>query len=255
MANAFKGLLAGAVVGAIAWSFREYQKGQEAQAQAVFIPASTSQPSTPSVGKSLLSSFLGNLLDTVPDSVQDAAQAVGVSPNNSSSVPSSSGTTAPPSGSARDIGPDGVDFAAYERKYGLPKGYLRTTAKIESSLNPAAQNPHSSAGGLFQFIDATARDYGLANRFDAAQATDAASRLARDNARTLKSVLGRDPTGGELYLAHQQGGGGARKLLRDRGARAVDVVGLQQVKLNGGTETMTAGQFADLWIGKLRRYS
>jgi muramidase (phage lysozyme) len=90
MANAFKGLLAGAVVGAIAWSFREYQKGQDAQAQAVFIPASTPQPSTPSVGKSLLSSFLGNLLDTVPDSVQDAAQAVGVTSYSPSPVYSNS---------------------------------------------------------------------------------------------------------------------------------------------------------------------
>jgi soluble lytic murein transglycosylase-like protein len=33
--------------------------------------------------------------------------------------------------------------------------YLLTTAQIESRLNPAAQAPTSSAGGLYQFIDQT----------------------------------------------------------------------------------------------------
>lgn len=152
-----------------------------------------------------------------------------------------------------DFGPDGVDFAAYEAQYNLPRGYLRRTAEIESSMNPNAQNPRSSAGGLFQFINATAADYGLRNRFNAREATDAASRLARDNANRLRPVLGRDPTGGELYLAHQQGGGGAANLLRNRNARAVDVVGSAQVRLNGGDDNMTAGQFADLWINKFNR--
>lgn len=153
----------------------------------------------------------------------------------------------------QDIGPGGVNFAEYEQKYDLPKGYLRRTAQIESAMNPNAKNPNSSAGGLFQFIDSTARTYGLSNKYDPKQATDAASRLARDNSNTLRPVLSRNPTGAELYLAHQQGGGGAKKLLRNRNARAVDVVGYQQVKLNGGNSNMTAGQFADLWINKFNR--
>lgn len=152
-----------------------------------------------------------------------------------------------------DMGPGGVDFAEYEARYNLPRGYLRRTAEIESSMNPNAQNPRSSAGGLFQFINATAADYGVRNRFDPVEATDAAARLARDNANRLRPVLGREPTGGELYLAHQQGGAGAVRLLRNRNARAVDVVGRQQVRLNGGDDNMTAGQFADLWINKWNR--
>lgn len=161
-----------------------------------------------------------------------------------------------PSTGGEDIGPNGADFGATERKYGLPNGFMRTMAHIESSMNPAAKNPRSSAGGLFQFIDSTARRYGLYgnDRFDAQKATDAAGRLARDNARILKPTIGRSPTGGELYLAHQQGGAGARKLLRDRNANAVSVVGSAQVKLNGGNESMTAGQFADLWINKYKRF-
>lgn len=169
------------------------------------------------------------------------------------STPAPSLPASGPQGRPSGTGPGGVDFDAHERQYRLPTGYLRRTAEIESSLNPNAQNPRSSAGGLFQFINATARDYGLSNRFDPHQATDAASRLARDNANILRPVLGREPTAAELYLAHQQGGAGARRLLRDPNARAVDVVGQAAVNLNGGNSNMTAGEFAGLWINKFNR--
>lgn len=136
------------------------------------------------------------------------------------------------------------------QKYGVDAGALLKIAELESSFNPRAKNPSSSAGGLFQFIDGTARDYGLADRFDAGQASDAAARLLKDNAASLRKVLGRDPTAGELYLAHQQGAGGAAKLLRNPNARAVDVVGRDAVRLNGGREDMSAQEFANKWIAK-----
>jgi hypothetical protein len=145
------------------------------------------------------------------------------------------------------------DFAKFEQTYSLPPGYLARTAQIESGGNPSAKNPRSSAGGLFQFIDSTARQYGLVDRYDAGQATDAASRLASDNARQLRGALGREPTAAELYLAHQQGGTGARRLLANPTARASDVVGSDAVRLNGGTASMSAGDFAGLWINKFNR--
>lgn len=135
-------------------------------------------------------------------------------------------------------------------RYGVNPSALSVIADIESGYNPYAKNPRSSAGGLFQFIDATARDYGLDNRFDPIQASDAAARLARDNSQVLAGVLGRQPTAGELYLAHQQGAGGASKLLSNPNARAVDIVGADAVRLNGGNENMTAREFANLWINK-----
>lgn len=141
-------------------------------------------------------------------------------------------------------------FADLEGRYGLPNGYLDRTAYIESRHNPNAKNPNSSAGGLFQFIDSTANAYGLTNRYDPAAASDAAARLARDNAATLRKTLGREPTAAELYLAHQQGGGGASRLLANPSALASSIVGLDAVRLNGGKADMTAGQFAALWINK-----
>jgi hypothetical protein len=136
------------------------------------------------------------------------------------------------------------------QQYGLPAGYLERTAQIESGMNPNAKNPKSTAKGLFQFLDRTAQEYGLANPMDPNASTDAAARLAQKNMRALKAALGRDPTPGELYLAHQQGTQGAIRLLRNPNAPAMQVVGRQALMLNGGDPNMTAGQFASKWTGK-----
>lgn len=141
-------------------------------------------------------------------------------------------------------------FNTKEERFGLPQGYLTRTAQIESNFNPRAQNPNSSAGGLFQFIDATARQYGLEDRFDPVASTEAAARLAADNAEMLRRTLGREPSAAELYLAHQQGAGGAAQLLANPNVPAVSIVGRDAVRLNGGREDMTAGEFAGLWLNK-----
>lgn len=135
-------------------------------------------------------------------------------------------------------------------RHGVSPAALIRVAEIESGLNPSAQNPNSSAGGLFQFIDATARDYRLADRFDPFQAADAGARLMAANARGIRNALGRDASGAELYLAHQQGLGGAIRLLGRPNASAVDVVGRDAVRLNAGADGMTAGEFASLWLSK-----
>lgn len=144
----------------------------------------------------------------------------------------------------------GLDFSTLEAENGLPQGYLERTAYIESKGDPNAKNPSSSAGGLFQFIDSTAKAYGVKNKFDPVQATDGAVDVAVDNMRILTKALGRKPTAAELYLAHQQGGTGAKRLLVDPTAKAVDIVGIDAVRLNGGDENMTAGEFANLWLNK-----
>lgn len=136
-------------------------------------------------------------------------------------------------------------------RYGVDPQALATIARIESGLDPTARNPNSSASGLFQFVNRTGQQYGLQDPFDPVQSSDAAARLTRDNAAQLRRTLGREPTPGELYLAHQQGATGAARLLSNPNARAVDVVGEQQVILNGGNPNMTAGEFANLWMNKM----
>lgn len=137
-----------------------------------------------------------------------------------------------------------------------PETMLRI-AQLESSMNPAARNETSSAGGLFQFTDSTASQYGLHGdlRFDPWQASLAASRLARDNIAILRRGLGRDPEPWEVYLAHQQGAGGALRLLREPDSNAVRSLGRDHVMLNltpsmrarFDPETMTLGDFASSW--------
>lgn len=143
------------------------------------------------------------------------------------------------------------DFSKIEQTYGLPAGYLSQVAQIESRGNPNAQNPKSSAGGMFQFIDSTAKQYGLTDKTDPYASADAAARLAADNKAILTKALGREPTAGELYLAHQQGGGGAAALLSNPNAPAASIVGNAAINLNGGNASMTAGDFANQWTSKI----
>ncbi|RWN47183.1 MAG: lytic transglycosylase domain-containing protein [Mesorhizobium sp.] len=141
-----------------------------------------------------------------------------------------------------------IDEAAAET--GEDATTLRTIAQIESGGNPRAKNPSSTAGGLFQQLDANARQYGVGNKFNAKESALGAAKFMRDNRKYLRAQLGREPTPGELYLAHQQGPGGAAALLKNPDKSAVSIVGAPSVRLNGGQPGMTAGQFAKLWINK-----
>lgn len=162
--------------------------------------------------------------------------------------------------SQSNIGEDlGIDFAAYEAEAGLPSGFLERTAYIESRGDVNAVSP-TGATGLFQFTKGTAKDMGLTDRNDPVASTEATVRLALRNQKGLEKVLGRKPTGAELYLAHQQGLGGASALLRDTNANVVEALlpaykgnrerAEQAVKVNGGKITMTAGEFANIWLTK-----
>ncbi|NJM26929.1 MAG: lytic transglycosylase domain-containing protein [Bacteroidia bacterium] len=75
-------------------------------------------------------------------------------------------------------------FEKYLTKYGLPNE-LKYLSIIESGLNPRAVS-RARAVGLWQFMSATGRYYGLHNdwyiddRMDPEKATDAACRYLRD---------------------------------------------------------------------------
>jgi len=137
-----------------------------------------------------------------------------------------------------------------EQQYNLPEGYLARTRQIESRNGQNTYNPKSGAAGDFQFIPSTAKAYGLSDPYDFHQSADAAGRFARDNANVLRNRLGRDPSAGELYLAHQQGAGGASKLLANPDAPAGQLLGTKAVAWNGGDPNAPASQFAAKWLAK-----
>jgi hypothetical protein len=134
---------------------------------------------------------------------------------------------------------------------GISFDYLMKTAYRESALNPKAAASTSSARGLFQFIDTTwlqtvkedGPSFGLqaqANQIERTAnghyfvrdpqvraqilklrenpevASNMAAAFSRRNATAIQGVLGREPTSGELYIAHFLGANGAKRFLSMR---------------------------------------
>lgn len=130
---------------------------------------------------------------------------------------------------------------------GVDFKYLLAQARLESSLDPQARAPTSSAAGLYQFIgstwletldrhgdrhglgwagDAIANNGGgaaitdpamrsqiMSLRYDPDASSVMAAELAKDNQEALRGTLGREPDNAELYLAHFMGQDGALRFL------------------------------------------
>lgn len=137
---------------------------------------------------------------------------------------------------------------------------LLATGKIESNFDPGARN--GSSRGLYQFQPATFASVGGQDINDPGQQADAAAKLWASNRQALSQTLGRAPTDSDLYLAHQQGAGGASALIRaPAGQNAIQAlvqagiyknpaVARRAIMNNGGTRQTTAGQFVQGWADK-----
>lgn len=131
---------------------------------------------------------------------------------------------------------------------GADFGFLMRTAARESGYNPGARASSSSAAGLFQFVEQTwlgalkrhgakhgyggyadliqqssdgrlsvpgaeARKAVLSLRLDPRAASLMAGELAGENSAYLKGRVGREPTAGELYIAHFLGAKGSADMI------------------------------------------
>lgn len=102
-------------------------------------------------------------------------------------------------------------------------GALQAIKQAESAGNPNAKNPNSTASGPYQFVNKTWQDmvskYGkqtgitLADKANPQAQEIMANYLLNDNAKALQASLGRQPTTGELYMAHVLGADGAKDLI------------------------------------------
>ncbi|MTH99402.1 transglycosylase SLT domain-containing protein [Roseibium sp. RKSG952] len=148
--------------------------------------------------------------------------------------------------------------------------YLVKTALRESSFDPAAKARTSSATGLFQFIESTWLEtmkeagprHGLDRYSDAIERTSSgryhvsdpamrqeilelrqdpeiaslmAGALTQKNADHLRTRLGREPSDGELYMAHFLGATGASRLIEAANANGqmrADVIFGKQAEAN-----------------------
>jgi hypothetical protein len=132
---------------------------------------------------------------------------------------------------------------------GVDFDFLVRTARRESSFNPSAKAPTSSAAGLFQFVEqswlATVKQHGARHglgryaemisrgadgryrvsgdaqtrrsvlnlRYDAQASSLMAGEMAADNAAYLRGRTGREPSAGDLYAAHFLGPAGSARLI------------------------------------------
>lgn len=143
-----------------------------------------------------------------------------------------------------------------------PAGAVRLV-QIESGFK-ANPNP----GGKYQgYVQAGApywqRYGGGGSPFNLNDSVMAVMRSTAADRQTLASGLGRDPgtiTDGELYLAHQQGPGGALALMRNPDMPAADALAsaykgnralaAQAIRLNGGNPDAPARDFVAKWTYK-----
>lgn len=158
------------------------------------------------------------------------------------------GGTSIPAGEIDPRLKDAINNVASTRD--VDPAYMTRLALVENGGKIEGGSPLSSAQGPFQFLKGTAQQYGLANPNDPTASADAAARFTMDNRAALTKALGREPTPGELYLAHQQGAGGAIKLLQNPDAPVESVIGAAAARNNAAAPGMTAGQFANKWTGK-----
>jgi hypothetical protein len=101
-------------------------------------------------------------------------------------------------------------WSAVEAAQGLPYGFMRSMAGIESQ---GGQNLTSGTGavGPFQFTGSAANQVGVPKgaTTDPFVGAAAAGSLANYNREQFVRQLGREPSGFELYMMHQLGAGGA----------------------------------------------
>ncbi len=157
-----------------------------------------------------------------------------------------------------------VRYNGIEAENGLPANFLGATSMVESGGNPNAYNKKSGAMGEFQFMPKTAAGLGLANAFDQKSSTEAMIKHTKQNQAYFRKQMGREATGRELYLLHQQGMGGGTGLIKalqqNPNASAVEALAangqkapVQAVLQNGGRTDMTVQEFTDLILNKYDR--
>lgn len=148
-----------------------------------------------------------------------------------------------------------LKFSGTEAESGLPDGYLSAALAVESGGNWNAVNGKSGAMGGWQFMPKTAAGLGLSasEAFDPEKSTRAMITHTQQNQEYFRQNMGREATGRELYLLHQQGMGGGTKLLKNPNASAASLVGNAAVLQNGGRVDMTSQEFVNMILNKYDR--
>ena len=155
----------------------------------------------------------------------------------------------------------------YGAQYNISPQTLLDIIAFETggTFDPSSKNPSSSALGLFQFTTRTWNEVGRKNEIDGVnvftdptnldQNIHAGAIFVSQTVRTLSRLGIEDPTEDQIYLAHNQGAGGAAALLKNPEMNVVDALNTladyhdnpgkaeMAIRLNGGNRNMRADQF------------
>ena len=134
--------------------------------------------------------------------------------------------------------------AAAQAKGIDPETALRI-ARAESALTTSAKAGTSSAGGLFQVVDKTWKEFGGApgKKFDPDENIRVGTDIIAKNSQTLKAFLQRDPRPAEVYAAHYFGPSGAKTFLSaEPGTPMESLFSEQVIKANPNLKGKTSDQ-------------
>lgn len=138
---------------------------------------------------------------------------------------------------------DKIRAAAQAR--GIDPEIALRIARAESAVNPAAQAKTSSAGGLFQVVDKTWREFGgkPGKKYDPDENIRVGTDIIAKNTQTLKSFLNRDPRPAEVYAAHYFGPSGAKNFLSaEPGTPMESIFSKEVIRANPNLKGKTTAQ-------------
>lgn len=162
----------------------------------------------------------------------------------------------------------GNSIASVSQATGMPVKDIMAMARIESGMKPDART--GSYGGLYQL---DTRKYGN-DVYDPSKAANIFSSELTDNIKNFKNRFGREPTGSELYMMHQQGAAGAAAHMTNPDAPAwknfqnasgwSDAMAKRAIWGNipddlkaqyGSVDNVRSGDFLNLWQSKYNRFA
>lgn len=150
-------------------------------------------------------------------------------------------------------------IARKAQQEGVNPSVALTISHIETGgrFDHTAQNPTSSAHGLFQILDKTWKGQGGGDRYSIDEQIKQGLKHIKNANASMRKSLGREPVEHEQYLGHLLGPGGAAAVLKaDPNAKLIDVVrkydpkNANAIVKNNAMEGMTVGQAISKWRNK-----
>ena len=158
-----------------------------------------------------------------------------------------------------DLPSNAKNIARKAQQEGINPSVALTISHIETggTFSHTAQNPNTSAHGLFQIVNKTWKGQGGGDRNNVDEQIKQGLKHIKQANASMRKSLGRDPVAHEQYLGHLLGPTGASKVLKaDPNAKLIDVVRTYDSKnanaivKNNGMDGLTVGQAIDKWRTK-----